>query len=61
MYTSLPDDVAHLSWACEQLDIGLRTGYRLAKAGKIPGAFQIGTQWRVSKPAFCAAVHSTVS
>ncbi len=55
--SALPDDVKHLSWAAEHLGIGLSTAYRLAKAGEIPGAFQIGAQWRVSVPAFMATVH----
>ena len=61
MTTALPDDVKHLSWAAAYLGIGLSTAYRLAKAGQIPGAFQIGTQWRISVPAFMAAVHSTAT
>jgi len=55
--TTLPDDVEHLVWGAERLDIGLSTAYRLAKAGKMPGAFQIGSQWRISVPAFEAAIH----
>ncbi len=58
---TLPDDVKHLSWAAEQCGIGLSTAYRLAKAGKMPGAFQIGSQWRISVPAFHAGIHGTAS
>jgi excisionase family DNA binding protein len=54
---TLPKDVEHLSWACERLEIGLSTGYRLAQSGRMPGAFQIGCQWRISVPAFEAAIH----
>ena len=54
---TLPNDVEHLSWGAERLDVGLSTAYRLAKAGKMPGAFQIGSQWRISVPAFEAAIH----
>jgi excisionase family DNA binding protein len=57
MKASLPDDVRHLSWAAEQLGIGCSTAYRLVAAGKIPGAFRIGAQWRVSVPRFLAEVH----
>jgi excisionase family DNA binding protein len=52
MTATLPDDVRHLSWAVEQLGIGISTCYRLAKSGHLPGAFQIGSQWRISVPAF---------
>jgi excisionase family DNA binding protein len=50
-------DVAHLSWAAEQLGIGVSTAYRLASAGEIPGAFKVGAQWRVSVPKFLREVH----
>jgi excisionase family DNA binding protein len=61
MTTSLPDDVKHLSWAAEQLGIGTSTAYRLVAVGKIPGAFRIGAQWRVSVPRFLAEVHGEVA
>lgn len=61
MTTSLPGDVQHLSWAAEQLGIGLSTAYRLAAAGTLPGAFKVGAQWRVSVPRFLAEVHSGVA
>jgi excisionase family DNA binding protein len=54
---SLPADVKLLSWAADELGIGLSTAYRLAKAGEIPGAFKVGAQWRVSVPRFKAEVH----
>jgi excisionase family DNA binding protein len=57
MARSLPADVKHLSWAAEQLGIGVSTAYRLAQAGQIPGAFRVGAQWRVSVPRFLAEVH----
>ena len=57
MTTSFPDDVKRLSWAAEQLGIGTSTAYRLVAAGKIPGAFRVGAQWRVSVPRFLAEVH----
>ena len=60
MTVALPDDVKHLSWAAEQLDIGESTAYRLAAVGQIPGAFKVGAQWRVSKPKFEAEVHGAV-
>ena len=57
----LPDDVRHLSYAAEQLSIGLSTAYRLAAAGQIPGAFRVGSQWRISVPRFQAVVHGQAS
>jgi excisionase family DNA binding protein len=57
MTTALPDDVKLLSWAAEQLGIGTSTAYRLVAAGKMPGAFRIGAQWRISVPRFLAEVH----
>jgi excisionase family DNA binding protein len=57
MTSSLPDDVKHLSWAAEQLGIGVSTAYRLAPVGQIPGAFKVGAQWRVSVARFEAEVH----
>ena len=57
MTVALPPDVDLLSWAAEQLGIGLSTAYRLAPLGEIPGAFRVGAQWRVSKPKFLAEVH----
>jgi hypothetical protein len=61
MTTSLPGDVQHLSWAAEQLDIGESTAYRLAACGKLPGAFKVGAQWRVSVPRFFAEVHGEIA
>lgn len=54
-------DVAHLSWAADQLGVGLSTAYRLAPQGGIPGAFKVGAQWRVSKPKFLVEVHGQVA
>jgi excisionase family DNA binding protein len=54
---SLPDDVKQISWAAEKLGIGTSTAYRLVAAGKIPGAFKVGAQWRISVPRFLAEVH----
>jgi excisionase family DNA binding protein len=56
---ALPEDVRPLSWAAEQLGIGESTAYRLAPLGQIPGAFKVGTQWRVSVPKFLRQVHGT--
>ena len=61
MTVSLPADVKPLSWAAEQLGIGVSTAYRLAQVGEIPGAFKVGAQWRVSKPRFLAEVHGQVA
>jgi excisionase family DNA binding protein len=49
---SLPADVKPLSWAAERLGIGVSTAYRLAPLGEIPGAFKVGSQWRISVPRF---------
>jgi excisionase family DNA binding protein len=57
MTVSLPADVRTLRWAAERLGIGVSTAYRLASLGQIPGAFKIGSQWRVSVPKFEAEVH----
>lgn len=57
MSVSLPADVKTLSWAAEQLGIGVSTAYRLVAIGQIPGAFRVGGQWRVSVPRFLAGVH----
>jgi excisionase family DNA binding protein len=54
---SMPVDVELLPWAAEQLRISKATAYRLAKAGKIPGQFRVGNQYRISVPAFWRAVH----
>lgn len=54
---SLPSDVELLSWAAERLGIAESTAYRLAPLGKIPGAFKVGAQWRVSVPKFLREVH----
>ena len=54
---SLPADVELLPWAARQLGISKSTAYRQAKAGKMPGAFQIGVQWRISVPSFMRAIH----
>ena len=37
-------DVETLTWAAEQLGISKSTAYRLALAGKMPGAFKVGRQ-----------------
>ena len=58
MSIALPPDVKHLAWGAQQLGIAQSTAYRLAVAGKMPGAFQIGAQWRISVPAFMKAVHN---
>jgi excisionase family DNA binding protein len=59
MSLSLPADVKPLSWAAEQLGIGVSTAYRLVGTGQIPGAFRVGGQWRVSVPRFFSVVHGT--
>jgi len=51
--------VQPLSWAAAQLSIGLSTAYRLAETKRLPGAFKIGAQWRISVPKFLREVHGT--
>jgi excisionase family DNA binding protein len=46
-----------LPWAAEQLGISKATAYRLAKAGKMPGLFKVGAQYRVSVVRFFCEVH----
>jgi hypothetical protein len=55
--TALPSDVQRISWAADQLDISISTAYREAEAGRLPGAFKVGAQWRVSVPRFLRVVH----
>lgn len=54
---TLPADVELLPWAAQQLRVSKATAYRLAKAGKIPGVFKVGAEYRVSVPAFRRAIH----
>ena len=48
--------IVGLWWAADQLEISTDTAKRLARVGELPGAFQVGTRWRVSVPAFRAEV-----
>ncbi len=57
MSHTLPNDVKRLTWAAQQLGIGVSTAYRLAPQGKIPGCFKVGGQWRVSVPVFFREIH----
>ncbi len=59
MTAALPADVQRIAWAAEYLEIGLSTAYRLAEAGRLPGAFKVGAQWRISVPKFLREVHGT--
>ena len=61
MSRSLPDDVKPLSWAAQQLGIGVSTAYRLVGTGEIPGAIKVGGQWRISVPRFLAEIHGNDS
>ena len=58
---TLPNDVALLPWAADQLGIGISTAYRLAAQGKLPGLFRVGQQYRVSIPRFLREVHGDAS
>ncbi len=52
-----PDDVRSIEWAARRLHIGVSTAYRLAAAGRLPGVFKAGGQWRVSVPRFEREIH----
>ena len=52
-----PEHVERNEWAATALDVSLPTAYRMAQAGQLPGAFKIGSQWRISVPLFNAKVH----
>ena len=61
---SLPADVEKIPWAAEQLRVSVATCYRMAQAGRMPGAFKVnadergrGGQWRISVPKFHLEVH----
>ena len=56
---SLPDDIALLPWGASRLGISVSTAYRLAESGQMPGAFKIGSQWRISRPKFEREIHGT--
>ena len=58
--STFPSYVRHLAWAAEQLGIGTSTAYRIAAAGKMPGAFKVGGQWRISVPRFLTLVHGPI-
>jgi excisionase family DNA binding protein len=57
--TDTERDVERLPWAARQLGVSEPTAYRLAQAGKLPGAFKAGNQWRISVPRFRAEVHGS--
>jgi hypothetical protein len=62
MSTTIVDsDVQRLEWGADQLDISKASAYRLAQRGELPGALKVGGQWRISVPAFRAAVHGEAS
>jgi hypothetical protein len=52
-----PAEVESVAWAARELGISETYAYRLAHRGDLPGAFELGTRWRVSVPRFRAAVH----
>jgi hypothetical protein len=54
---SLPSDVEKIPWAAAQLGVSKATGYRMAQAGKLPGAFKVLGQWRISVPSFNHEIH----
>ncbi len=41
-------DVETLEWAADFYGISKAGAYRLAQAGKLVGAFKVGSQWRIS-------------
>lgn len=56
-HPELPADIKPLAWAAQELGISKATSYRLAECGRLPGAFKIGEQWRISVPRFMRQVH----
>jgi hypothetical protein len=53
--------IASLSWAAGELKISTETARRWAEKGELPGAFKVGTQWRVSVPVFYREVERRAS
>jgi excisionase family DNA binding protein len=53
----LPSDVRTIAWAAARLGISVSTAARLARAGKLPGAFRVGSRYRISVPRFEREVH----
>jgi len=56
-HPELSTDIKSLAWAARELGISKATSYRLAECGRLPGAFKIGEQWRISVPRFMRDVH----
>jgi excisionase family DNA binding protein len=52
-----PREVETIAWAARQLGVSLRTAYRLAGEGALPGLVRLGSTLRVSVPRFREAVH----
>ena len=48
--------VVSLSWAAERLEISVETARALARRDELPGAFLLGTRWRVSTVVFRQAI-----
>lgn len=56
-HPELSADIESLAWAARELGISKATAYRLAESARLPGAFKIGEQWRISVPRFRRQVH----
>jgi GH24 family phage-related lysozyme (muramidase) len=53
--------IVALSWAAGELKVSTETARRWAEQGELPGAFKVGTQWRVSVPVFYREVERRAS
>ena len=57
--SDLPEPgIASLTWAAKQLKISVSTARTRAKNDELPGAFQIGTSWRVATKVFWEEVEA---
>lgn len=49
MSTSTSNETLSIEETARRLGLSLNHCYQLALAGKLPGAFQLGRRWRVSR------------
>lgn len=50
-----PPPLMTIAEAAAELRIGRTVAYQLAQAGELPGAFKVGSQWRIRRRDFLAA------
>ena len=48
--------IEDLPWVCELLQISDRNAYEMARTGKLPGVFKVGSQWRINVRLFWAGI-----